>query len=94
MVINRIAPFSLAKTSCALYAALGLIFGALFSLLAMAGMGAGGSDSSAAGALFGIGAIILFPIMYGCVGFVASLIGAWIYNALAGMVGGIELDVT
>ena len=38
MVINRIAPFSLAKISGTLYAALGLIFGALFSLIAMAGM--------------------------------------------------------
>ena len=27
------------------------------------------------------------------IGFVASLIGAWLYNALVGMVGGIQLDV-
>ena len=93
MVINRIAPFSLAKISGTLYAALGLIFGALFSLIAMAGMAAGGSDSPF-GAIFGVGAIILFPILYGCIGFVASLIGAWLYNVLAGMVGGVELDVT
>lgn len=93
MVINRIAPFSLAKISGTLYAALGLIFGALFSLVAMAGMAAG-SGNSMFGALFGVGAIILFPIFYGCIGFVASLIGAWLYNVLAGMVGGVELDVT
>ena len=93
MVINRIAPFSLAKISGTLYAALGLIFGALFSLIAMAGMAAGNGNSMF-GALFGVGAIILFPIFYGCIGFVASLIGAWLYNVLAGMVGGVELDVT
>ena len=94
MVINRIAPLSLAKISGVLYAALGLIFGALFSLFAMAGMAAGGSDGPAFGALFGVGAIILFPIFYGCIGFVASLIGAWLYNTVAGMVGGVELDIT
>ena len=93
MVINRIAPFSLAKISGTLYAALGLIFGALFSLVAMAGFAAGNGNSMF-GALFGVGAIILFPIFYGCIGFVASLIGAWLYNVLAGMVGGVELDVT
>jgi hypothetical protein len=95
MVINRIAPFSLAKISGTLYAVLGLIFGALFSLVAMAGLAAGaGNGNSMFGALFGVGAIILFPIFYGCIGFVASLIGAWLYNVLAGMVGGVELDVT
>ena len=96
MVINRIAPLSLAKISGTLYAALGLIFGALFSIFAMAGAAAGGDRSGfgAMGAIFGVGAIILFPIFYGCIGFVASLIGAWLYNLLAGMVGGVELDVT
>ena len=95
MVINRIAPLSLAKISGALYAALGLIFGALFSLVAMAGMAAGsGNGNPMFGALFGVGAIILFPIFYGCIGFVGSLLAAFLYNLLAGMVGGVELDVT
>ena len=92
MVINRIAPFSLAKISGTLYAGMGLIFGALFSLVTMAGI-FGGADSPF-GAMFGVGAIIFLPILYGCIGFVASLIGAWLYNVLAGMVGGVELDVT
>jgi hypothetical protein len=92
MVINRIAPFSLARISGTLYAVMGLIIGALVSLVAMAGM-FGGSDSGF-GPIFGVGAIIILPILYGCIGFVASLIGAWFYNVLASVVGGVELDVT
>lgn len=95
MVINRIGAFSLAKISGTLYAIIGLIVGGLFSLIAMAGaMATGGEDGSMFGAMFGVGAIVLFPIIYGCMGFIASLIGAWLYNVLAGMVGGVELDVT
>ena len=95
MVINRIGPFSLAKISGTLYAIIGLVFGALVSLVAMFGAMMGGqSGGSMFGALFGVGAIILLPIFYGCIGFVGSLIVAWLYNVLAGMVGGVELDVT
>lgn len=95
MVINRIGALSLAKVSGTLYAVLGLIVGALFSLIAMAGaVASGGDEAGMFGALFGVGAIVVFPILYGCMGFIASLIGAWLYNVLAGMVGGVELDVT
>jgi hypothetical protein len=94
MVINRIGPMSCAKIVGTLYALLGLCAGAVFSLIGMAG--AFGSDSPAAGVLsafFGVGAIVALPLMYGAIGFVTTLIGAWLYNMLAGAVGGIELDV-
>jgi hypothetical protein len=95
MVINRIGAISLAKISATLYAIIGLIVGALFSLAAMAGALASGDDNAGLfGAMFGVGAVVLFPLIYGCMGFVASLIGAWLYNLLAGMVGGVELDVS
>jgi len=44
-------------------------------------------------AIAGVGAVIVFPICYGLIGFVASLLGAWLYNGLAGTVGGIQVDV-
>ena len=40
MVITRVNAFSIAKVAAVLYAGLGLIFGALFSLIGMAGLGA------------------------------------------------------
>jgi hypothetical protein len=44
------------------------------------------------GALFGIGAIVLLPILYGCLGFVMTLLMAWLYNVAAGIVGGVEIQ--
>jgi hypothetical protein len=37
---------------------------------------------------------VFLPIVYGCLGFIMSLVGATLYNVLARTVGGIELDVT
>jgi hypothetical protein len=94
MVIKRIGPVSCAKIAGTLYAILGLFFGAIFSLVALAGGFASNTSGAAGfGAIVGVGAIVTFPILYGGIGFVTSLIGAWLYNVLAGMVGGIELDV-
>ena len=94
MVIKRVGPLSCAKIAGTLYAIIGLLMGGVFSLAALAGgFGSNTSGGGAFGALIGVGSIIVFPICYGALGFVSSLIGAWLYNALAGMVGGIQLDV-
>jgi hypothetical protein len=45
------------------------------------------------GPLIGACAIVAFPILYGAMGFVSTLVGAWLYNILAGAVGGIEMDL-
>ena len=91
MVIKRVGPVSVAKIAGSLYAFFGLCFGALFSLMAMAGAAFGG-EGSGYGALLGIGAIVAMPILYGGFGFIFTLIGAAIYNVIAGMVGGIEIE--
>ena len=94
MVIKRIGPVSCAKITGTLYAILGLVIGGVFSLVALAGGFASNTSGAAGvGAIVGVGAVVIFPILYGGIGFVATLIGAWLYNVLAGMVGGIELDV-
>lgn len=93
MVLKRIGPVSLAKISGTLYAVIGLFIGAIFSLISMAGFASDAFGGSRMGAMFGVGAIILLPILYGCLGFVGSLIGAWIYNVVSGMVGGVEVDL-
>ena len=94
MVIKRIGPLSLAKIAGTLYAIVGLVIGGIFSLIAMAGgFGSESGEISAFAPMIGAGAIIVLPILYGCLGFIGMLIGAWIYNALAGLVGGIELEV-
>jgi hypothetical protein len=94
MVINRIGPLSCAKIAGLLYALMGLIFGGIFSLLALAGaFSAAESDNSMFPMIFGAGAIVILPIFYGCLGFVGALIMTWLYNLVAGILGGVELEV-
>jgi hypothetical protein len=57
------------------------------------GLASKSSGSAGIGAIIGVGAVVAFPILYGCLGFVATLIGAWLYNVAAGAVGGIEMDL-
>jgi hypothetical protein len=85
---------SVAKTLGVLYAALGLLFGALVALFSMAapgmGFGRGGGFFPMMG---GVASIIVLPIIYGVIGFVVGLITAWIYNMVAGATGGIEIEL-
>lgn len=96
MVIRRVGPLSVAKVSGLIYAILGLFFGGLMSLFSMVGAAFAphGSDAGFMGMAFGVAAIIILPIFYGIVGFILSLIGAALYNLIAGMVGGVEIEVT
>lgn len=93
MIVRRVGPLSFAKITAILYALMGLLFGAIFSLISLAGFAAAGQQEGAAGMLFGVGAIVVLPIFYGVLGFVFSLIAAALYNLIAGWVGGVELDV-
>lgn len=96
MVINHVGPLSVAKVAGLLYAVLGLIFGAVISLIAVAG-GLGGGDEPGAGlqsVIFGAGAVVVLPIVYGCMGFVMMLLMAALYNATARIVGGVRIDVS
>jgi hypothetical protein len=96
MVIKRIVPLSFAKIAGTLYAIMGLVFGCIVSLIALAGGFASAGQASQfanVGAMVGVGAIIILPIVYGGLGFVVMLVAAALYNVVAGLVGGIELDV-
>ena len=95
MVITRVNAFSVAKVAAVLYAGMGLLAGALFSLIGMVGVGAALAGTEGAGflsALFGVGAIIIMPICYGIIGFIFSFIAATLFNVAAGMTGGIEVE--
>ena len=97
MVINRVGPLSVAKLAGMLYAIVGLIFGAIISLIALAGGMAADSDEPGAalvGAIFGAGAVIVLPILYGGMGFVMTLLMAGLYNVTARIIGGVQIDVS
>jgi hypothetical protein len=94
MIIKRVGPLSAAKITGTLYGLVGLVGGAVFSMIALLGGFASGSREVVGfGALFGVGAIVIFPILYGGLGFLTTLFGAWLYNVVAGFVGGVEMDI-
>ena len=95
MTINRVGPLSCAKVAAALYAVVGLVAGIFVSLAAMAGAFAANEEAAGAlGLVFGVGAIIVLPVMYACVGFVMTLILTVLYNKIAGAIGGVEVDLS
>src|SRR5262245_21667513 len=97
MVIRRVGPISCAKIVGTLYGVLGIFMGFMFWLFATAGAFAGARAAETQypypyPIIFGPGAFVVFPIVYACLGFIGALIAASLYNAIAGVVGGIELE--
>ena len=93
MILKRIGVLSLGKMEGGLGALMGLIIGAIFSLVSLVGSMAGmasGENEAAFGFLFGIGAIIIVPIIYGIFGFLGGMLIAFLYNLVAKFAGGIE----
>ena len=99
MRISRVGPLSVAKVAFVLYGLMGLIVGCIVALASVLGaslgtaLGGEHGGSSMIGALFGVGAIVLFPLFYGAFGALVALVSAAIYNLVAGMVGGVEITL-
>lgn len=90
--IKRLDVLSVALILGALYAILGFIMGLFFALI-------GGAFRTTAdipgafGLFFGVAAIVLFPILYGVIGFVFGAIVSFLYNILAARIGGIKIEL-
>jgi hypothetical protein len=96
MIIRRVGVFSVAKLAGALYGLMGLLFGALFSLISLVGTVASagaGNEDAVFGMIFGVGAVVIFPLFYGIFGALFAALSAALYNLVAGFVGGIEIEV-
>lgn len=100
MVVKRIAPLSAAKVAGLIYALIGLAFALLAWIISLVGL----NYSGLSGSLFlpfapgfivagGLVAVVILPLVYGAFCFVMTLIGAWLYNLVAGFVGGISIEV-
>jgi hypothetical protein len=96
MVLKSVGVLSCAKLMGVMYAAMGLIFGAFVSLFSVLGAVVAQQEqgANALGAVvFGVGSVIFLPIIYGIMGFIGGIISAAIYNVVAGVVGGEELNL-
>jgi hypothetical protein len=94
-VVKSVGVLSVAKMLGCLYALIGILIGAIFSLIALAAGAQGPAGAPGfPNLLFGAGAVIVIPIFYGVMGFIGGLISGGLYNLLAGMIGGIELELS
>ena len=82
--IRRFGVGQTAKVVGVLYALMGLIFVPVFLIASM---------FSPNRAEFGTGFALALPIIYGVIGFIFTAIGCAIYNFVAGLVGGIEVEL-
>jgi hypothetical protein len=101
MTIRRFGVVSVAKMYALLMFIFGLIFGVIYGLIlivfgaAISALGPG-TDATAGGistVVMGIAMMIGLPLIYGVMGFIMGAIGALIYNAVAGIVGGIKFEL-
>lgn len=90
--LTKIGVTSLGKILGATYALIGLIFGAIMSLMSLLYI-PWGNQGAGAGLLFGVGAIIALPIFYGIAGLIVGIITVLIFNVVTGFIGGLEIEV-
>ncbi len=92
MKLKRIGVLSVAKFYGAIGVIIGFVIGffiALFSLfLAVLPMKSAGMFAG-----LGILAIIIVPLFYGMILFIAGAAGAWFYNVFAGWIGPVEIEL-
>lgn len=82
--ITRLSVGQTSKVLAILYGAMGLVLMPFFLLASFAGPDRGG---------FGLGLSLALPVVYAVMGFVFTAIGCALYNLVARLVGGIEVEV-
>jgi hypothetical protein len=82
--IRRFGVGQTAKVVAVLYALMGVVVLPIFLVASMISPRQAG---------FGAGFALALPILYGVLGFVFTAIGCAIYNFVAGLVGGIEVEL-
>jgi len=82
--IRRFGVGQTAKVVAVLYAIMGLIIVPIFLIASML---------SPNKSQFGTGFALALPIIYGVIGFIFTAIGCALYNFVAGLVGGIEVEL-
>ncbi|MGA2327767.1 MAG: hypothetical protein ABSH05_15910 [Bryobacteraceae bacterium] len=82
--IKHIGVFQAAKFMAVMYLLVSAVIVIPLTFILMAF----GSSSNPFGLL-----VLLLPVLYGIVGFIFTAIGCWVYNLVASMVGGIEIEL-
>ncbi|KYK28292.1 MAG: hypothetical protein AYK19_21075 [Theionarchaea archaeon DG-70-1] len=94
--IKKIGVFSMAKIEAALGAVIGFIVGIIWAIIAVFVRGfaeVAGAPMRTAGPIFGVAAIVIMPLLYAVIGFIGGALIAFLYNVIAGWIGGIEIEL-
>jgi len=71
-----------AKVMAVLYLVISIPFTLLMIIPTLMGQGQGAG--------FSLAMLVLMPLLYTLIGFVFTLVGAWVYNLVAARIGGFE----
>lgn len=107
MIVKRIGVWSLAKIAGLVYGGMGLIFAGIIGLLSLLQLAGGvmgfhiydvgfqcaGVMGSLLGRLPVPGAVLLAPPLYALMGLVGGALAALIYNLVARLVGGLQVEL-
>ena len=87
--VQRIGVLSLAALSALLHAVVGLAIGIVVAFVSFTP--AAQAVPFLKGPLLGVLAVVLLPLAYGAIGFVAGTLTAVVYNLGAGLIGGVRV---
>ncbi len=90
--ISRVGVLSLAKIVGLVYAVIGLVVWLFMGCFLLFGVIAQPTDSPAE-MLIIVPIFCFLPVIYGVMGFVAGAVFGVVYNAVAGRLGGIEVEL-
>ena len=93
--LKKVEPISLAKIYGISGAIIGFVVGIIIATISLF-VGATTAQSVAFGpfiGVLGVVAVIITPIFYGIAGFLAGVISAFIYNVIAGQIGGVLVEL-
>lgn len=95
-MVKRFDPLSVMRIAAICYGAIGLLEGAVFSIV-FSIVPFGGNNAAHLprffGLIFGGLSIVFFPIMAAVMGAIIGGLGAAVYNVAARFVGGIQVEV-
>jgi hypothetical protein len=91
-IVKSVGVLSVAKIMGLIYACMGLIFAPVFLVVGMMGSLVAQDKNPLAG-MAGVVLAVLIPFIYGAMGFIIGAICALLYNLLAKLVGGFELEL-
>lgn len=90
--LKKVDPLSAGMIQGIIMAAVGLLYVPFGLILMFGGFASKNSDSMGVGIGAGLGIMLFAPIIYGILGFIGGIIGAFIYNVAAKFTGGLRLE--